>query len=43
LVRFVNPENGHAYVFLTNIMHPAVRRIAYIYKELRQVNLFFFA
>ena len=40
-VRFVNPEDGHAYVFLTNIMHLAARQIADIYKERWQVELFF--
>lgn len=40
-VRFVNPEDGHAYVFLTNIMHLSARQIADIYKERWQVELFF--
>jgi len=40
-VRFVNPEDGHAYVFLTNIMHLSSRQIADIYKERWQVELFF--
>ena len=40
-VRFVNPEDGHPYVFLTNIMHLSARQIADIYKERWQVELFF--
>lgn len=40
-VRFVNPEDGHAYEFLTNIMHLTARQIADIYKERWQVELFF--
>jgi hypothetical protein len=40
-VRFVNPEDGHAYEFLTNIMHLSALQIADIYKERWQVELFF--
>jgi hypothetical protein len=40
-VRFVNREDGHAYVFLTNIMHLSALQIADIYKERWQVELFF--
>ena len=40
-VRFVNPEDGHTYEFLTNIMHLTARQIADIYKERWQVELFF--
>ncbi|MBW2305998.1 MAG: IS4 family transposase [Deltaproteobacteria bacterium] len=40
-VRFVNPEDGHAYVFLTNIMHLSARQIADIYKARWKVEIFF--
>jgi hypothetical protein len=40
-VRFVNPEDGHGYLFLTNIMHLSALQIAEIYKERWQVELFF--
>lgn len=40
-VRFVDPETGNAYVFLTNAFHLSARTIAEIYRQRWQIELFF--
>lgn len=40
-VRYVDPETGKIYVYLTNIQHLAASTIAAIYKERWQVEIFF--
>ena len=40
-VRYVDPETGNAYAFLTNAFHLSARTIAEIYRQRWQIELFF--
>ena len=40
-IRYVNPEDNQAYIFITNIMHLSARTIAALYKARWEIELFF--